>query len=286
MPDYDDLKEPPPLPPDPRIEAQKKAEEEAAAKRRAEAEAAEAKRRADEEAAKRRKAEEEAARHRAEAEAIRKAQQQAQADAPQSYSTPASSSPSYSAPSYSAPASTPTSSSYSSPSYSYSSSSDKPGHIVPAIIFGAIFAIFLGTFLLWIVQRIFPGMSGFWSVFTWLAFAAGVFFFIFKAWRSKPKIMIIITSVIAVIVTVVLIAANTTKKENQKEEAELVNTAVVKEDLNLRSEPSGNSQILKILPEGSVIIIIGEPSGIWIPAEHNGTKGWVSVNFIESVKKK
>ena len=123
MSDFDD-KELPPLPPDPRIEAEKKAKEEAAALRRAEEAAAEAQRRANEEAAARRRAEETAARQKAEADAARQqaeaARQRADAEAAERQRTEAArraqeqaAAQSYSTPSYSTP----------TPSHSYSGSS-------------------------------------------------------------------------------------------------------------------------------------------------------------------
>jgi hypothetical protein len=55
---------------------------------------------------------------------------------------------------------------------------------------------------------------------------------------------------------------------------------VTSDALNLRAEPSGDARIVKVLYKGDVLTVTGNASGGWTPIEHEGSRGWVSSEFI------
>jgi hypothetical protein len=59
------------------------------------------------------------------------------------------------------------------------------------------------------------------------------------------------------------------------------NVTVISDALNLRSKPSGNAEIIKVLYKGDVLTVTGDVSGGWTPVEHENARGWVSSEFIK-----
>ena len=60
-------------------------------------------------------------------------------------------------------------------------------------------------------------------------------------------------------------------------------TAVVTSDtLNLRAEPFAYAEVLKVLYNGYVVEIKGDALNDFTPVEHEGVKGWVDSEFIDS----
>ncbi len=54
-------------------------------------------------------------------------------------------------------------------------------------------------------------------------------------------------------------------------------------DLNLRKQPSEESEVIQVLGEGTVLTVTGPESGTWIPVEDGatGATGWVSIAYVE-----
>jgi hypothetical protein len=57
-------------------------------------------------------------------------------------------------------------------------------------------------------------------------------------------------------------------------------TATVNTSVNFRMGPSTDTEVIKQLSKGVILTIIGETSSGWVPVEYEGTKGWVSAEFI------
>ena len=50
--------------------------------------------------------------------------------------------------------------------------------------------------------------------------------------------------------------------------------------LNLRAQPSTDAEVLAVLPDGSVVELVGEPADGWYLARHQEREGYVSADFI------
>jgi uncharacterized protein YgiM (DUF1202 family) len=50
--------------------------------------------------------------------------------------------------------------------------------------------------------------------------------------------------------------------------------------LNLRSEPSGSGSVVKTLEGGDEVTATGKLSGVWVPVEHEGAKGYVYAPYV------
>ncbi|MDR1149257.1 MAG: SH3 domain-containing protein [Spirochaetaceae bacterium] len=59
------------------------------------------------------------------------------------------------------------------------------------------------------------------------------------------------------------------------------NTArVTTNGLNIRTQPSAGSSIVKTIRRGNILSITGESRDGWLPVEHNGDRGWVNAKYI------
>jgi uncharacterized protein YgiM (DUF1202 family) len=68
--------------------------------------------------------------------------------------------------------------------------------------------------------------------------------------------------------------------------AEVITTTVptatvIPDALNLRSGPGMDYAVIKILRKGDTLSITGEVQRGWQPVEHNGNKGYVSLELIK-----
>lgn len=77
-------------------------------------------------------------------------------------------------------------------------------------------------------------------------------------------------------------------KEEKKEETpkatsstSILAAGVVKEDVNLRKDPSTDSEILTILSTGTTVSILGEKDG-WYQISYDGKKGYMSSDYVAS----
>jgi uncharacterized protein YgiM (DUF1202 family) len=54
-------------------------------------------------------------------------------------------------------------------------------------------------------------------------------------------------------------------------------------DVNLRSEPSEDSEVIAVLGEGTVLTVTGAEDGAWLPVDNEATgdSGWVNVAYVE-----
>jgi len=301
MPEFDNLKEPPPLPPDPRIEAKRKADEEAEALRRIQTAAAEAQRKADEESAARRRAEDEAARHKAEIEAIRRkaneeaarrdeevaklrAQQQTQAaeaqrradeEAARRRAQQQAQASSYT-PSYSS-----SSSSYSS-SYSGSESYDDKRGAFLSIVFGLVCGIGAAFTIGWICIQI-TGIYPF-PVMVFLVLMVVCFIVTFIAWRNRKNKLFLILLALCIpgwLAVFGIIPERPVRAERAAVESQASASATVTTHVNFRSGPSTDHDIIRQLQQGETVMLTGETQGGWIQVSHNSDIGWVSSEFLE-----
>jgi len=59
-------------------------------------------------------------------------------------------------------------------------------------------------------------------------------------------------------------------------------TATITSNVNFRSGPSTNDEIIRQLQEGSTVTLTGQTSGGWTEITHNGDTGWVSAQFLNT----
>ena len=57
--------------------------------------------------------------------------------------------------------------------------------------------------------------------------------------------------------------------------------ATVTSNVNMRSGPSTDYEVIKQLPQGTTVTLTGETSGGWTQIKHGGDTGWVSSQYIE-----
>jgi len=57
-------------------------------------------------------------------------------------------------------------------------------------------------------------------------------------------------------------------------------TATVTANVNFRSGPSTNDDVIRQLQQGDKVTLTGEVSGTWTQVSHNGDIGWVSTEFL------
>src|SRR5688572_4942892 len=50
--------------------------------------------------------------------------------------------------------------------------------------------------------------------------------------------------------------------------------------LNLRAEPSTEAAVIELLPEGTIVELLGDPDGGWYRARRDAAEGYVSADFI------
>lgn len=175
--------------------------------------------------------------------------------------------------------------------YTFTAPSGEEGSFILSVIFAALVCIciikFTGVFI--------GGFLGFLiKFFIVLPIAASLGFL---AWRNKMKILKIVLTVIAVIgITISIFGKYLSSsvmlkrlpnfitmlsKPSLSNSTATATVTITADSLNLRSEASMSSNVIKILKKGDTLTVTGNAEKGWLPVIHNGDNGFVNVAYVE-----
>jgi uncharacterized protein YgiM (DUF1202 family) len=101
--------------------------------------------------------------------------------------------------------------------------------------------------------------------------------------KKHPFIAVIIIIVIAYFVLNFLgrvFGSGEKRTETPAAEVPVLKASVTANSANFREGPSTDTKVLKALKKGDVLTVTGEAANGWIPAEHDGVKGYISADLV------
>jgi hypothetical protein len=139
-------------------------------------------------------------------------------------------------------------------------------------IIGAVIGLGVGSLIGGFIGVIVGGVLG-WSAGSEIGKSVYV--------NLRKIILIIVIGVVLINGVIFIVSKLPSKPKQAAAQTAQAETRIVSADVNLRAEPSGDAQVIKILKEDDTVTLTGSLSGGWTQVRHEGDTGWMSSHYFK-----